>query len=247
MSISYDKFPPEVIEKLGNYVYRLIDPRNGETFYVGRGVGNRVFAHVRGELNSRAADYDEVSLKIQTIRAIKIAGLEVIHIIHRHGMSEEIAKVVEAALIDAFPGLTNIVLGAGSNDFGPANVREIITNYSAKEAVLDKKCLLININRSINSLELYDATRYAWRLNPKKAERARYVLAVSQGIIREVFIAEKWLVANETNFPGFPNALGRYGFVGYPAPESIQQEFRDLRIPEGYRSGGSNPIRYTYD
>jgi len=43
-----DSFPPEVIEKLKTYVYRLIDPRNGET-YVGKGKGNRVFAHIRGE------------------------------------------------------------------------------------------------------------------------------------------------------------------------------------------------------
>ena len=39
-------FSPEVCEKLGYYVYRLIDPRNGQTFYVGKGKGNRVFAHV---------------------------------------------------------------------------------------------------------------------------------------------------------------------------------------------------------
>ena len=35
-----DTFTPEVQERLGYYVYRLIDPRNGETFYVGKGKGN---------------------------------------------------------------------------------------------------------------------------------------------------------------------------------------------------------------
>lgn len=44
-----DAFPAGVAEKLKTYVYRLIDPRNGETFYVGKGRGDRVFAHVRGE------------------------------------------------------------------------------------------------------------------------------------------------------------------------------------------------------
>ena len=38
--------PIEVQEELGNYVYRLIDPRNGETFYVGKGKGNRIYAHI---------------------------------------------------------------------------------------------------------------------------------------------------------------------------------------------------------
>ena len=42
-----DGFPPDVTAKLKTYVYRLIDPRNGETFYVGKGHGNRVSAHIR--------------------------------------------------------------------------------------------------------------------------------------------------------------------------------------------------------
>ena len=43
-------FTPDVIEQLNYYVYRLIDPRDGKTFYVGKGKGNRVFAHVNDEL-----------------------------------------------------------------------------------------------------------------------------------------------------------------------------------------------------
>jgi hypothetical protein len=38
-----DRFPPGVAAKLKYYVYRLIDPRNGETFYVGKGKEDRVF------------------------------------------------------------------------------------------------------------------------------------------------------------------------------------------------------------
>ena len=43
-------FKKGVAEELGFYVYRLIDPRNGQTFYVGKGRGDRVFAHINDEL-----------------------------------------------------------------------------------------------------------------------------------------------------------------------------------------------------
>jgi len=79
-----NKFPKEVIDELKYYVYRLIDPRNGETFYVGKGKGNRVFQHVIGAIKTD----DSTETKINTIREIMAAGLEVIHVIHRHGMSK---------------------------------------------------------------------------------------------------------------------------------------------------------------
>lgn len=45
-------FPLGVAEKLQTYVYRLIDPRDGETFYVGKGRGDRVFAHIREQVGA---------------------------------------------------------------------------------------------------------------------------------------------------------------------------------------------------
>jgi hypothetical protein len=41
------EFSNEVASQLNYYVYRLIDPRNGQTFYVGKGKGNRLFHHVQ--------------------------------------------------------------------------------------------------------------------------------------------------------------------------------------------------------
>ena len=52
-------FPSEVIKELNYYVYRLIDPRNGETFYVGKGKGNRVFEHLKTAIKND----DEVDLE----------------------------------------------------------------------------------------------------------------------------------------------------------------------------------------
>lgn len=248
MSNEILNFTSEVIEKLEYYVYRLVDPRNGETFYVGKGKGNRVFHHVRKE-KQYIEDYDEVSLKIKTIKQIEDADLQVIHIIHMHGMNEKTAKAVEAALIDAYPGLTNIMSGSGANDYGVANVKQIIDNYSAAEAIFEDKCLVIKINQTFNedNLSLYEATRFAWRIDVHRARRADYVLAVSQGIIRGVFLVNEWLAATETNFPGRPNIPDRFGFVGEEAPKTISDKYIKKRIPQKYRSkGASNPIMYSY-
>ena len=98
------EFPVEVIKKLKFYVYRLIDPRNGETFYVGKGQGNRMFQHSKGALTSKGIDGVSESNKMQKVRQIMAAGLHVIHVIHRPHMEESVATEVESALIDAYPG-----------------------------------------------------------------------------------------------------------------------------------------------
>ena len=66
-------FSKQVTDQLKYYVYRVIDPRNGETFYVGKGIGNRIFAHVKGALS---ADEDEITEKVLRIRQIRLDGFE---------------------------------------------------------------------------------------------------------------------------------------------------------------------------
>lgn len=237
-----DSFPPEVAEKLQYYVYRLIDPRNGETFYIGKGKGNRVFAHARGDIES-----DSLSEKMTRIRSIHIAGFDVAHVIHRHKLSEKTAFEVEAALIDAYPGITNIMDGHGNSDFGAMHSLEIIKRYSAETAEFEHKALLISVNRSAVENSLYEAIRYAWRLSQKKASQADVVLATVQGLIVGAFIAEEWLEAKPENFAGREAVDGRYGFIGYEAPIELKQLYVGKRIPDEFRKrGASNPIKYTW-
>lgn len=61
---SCERFPEEVCRKLGNYVYRLIDPRNGEIFYVGKGRNNRVFDHAAGLPNVADDDTQQLGAKL---------------------------------------------------------------------------------------------------------------------------------------------------------------------------------------
>ncbi len=145
-----EAFPADVVQKLKTYVYRLIDPRNGETFYIGKGQGNRVFAHIHAEQNLEG---DELDNKVKRIREIRLAGFEVAHVIHRHGMDEATAFEVESALIDAYPGLTNLAGGVGSNEFGAMHAKEIVRRYAAEPAVFQHKALLgcVDIHGSVMS------------------------------------------------------------------------------------------------
>nr|WP_330130382.1 hypothetical protein [Alkalimonas sp. MEB108] len=101
-------------------------------FYIGRGVGNRLFSHIRDELGK---DSDEVGDKLRQIREILLAGFEVSHVVHRHGMDVDVAKEVEAALIDAYPGLTNLIAGEDSGDRGAMHADEIVREYLAEPAI----------------------------------------------------------------------------------------------------------------
>ena len=239
-----ESFPSEVVDKLKTYVYRLIDPRNGETFYIGKGRGNRVFAHIRAE---QKLDGDELGNKLKRIREIRVAGFEVAHVIHRHGMDAKTAVEVEAALIDAYPGLTNIVGGTGSSDCGTMHDMEIISRYCAEPAVFHRKALLISINRSAAETSLYEATRYAWKVRKSKAKKAEVVLATVRGLIVGAFVAHDWLEATAANFPGHEDAPGRLGFVGKDAPVEISNLYVGKRVPDEYRKpGAANPIKYTW-
>lgn len=243
-----DNFPDEVSERLKAYVYRLIDPRNGETFYVGKGRGNRVFAHIRADVpNGSEANGDDNDNKLERIRAIQRAGLEVNHVIHRHGMDDDTAYQVEAALMDAYPGLTNIAGGTDSGDLGVMHSKEVIARYSAEPAEFQDKALLITVNRSAPEVGLYEATRFAWKINQKRATEAEVVLPVIRGIIVGAFIPDQWLEATTENFPGREAALGRFGFIGHEAPQKYHDRYVGKRIPPEYqRKGAANPVKYTW-
>lgn len=243
-------FSKAVADKLGCYVYRLIDPRNGQTFYVGKGTGNRVFEHARDKLAKAELEADEsLTNKLETIRAIHGSYLEVIHVIHRHGMTDDVAREVEAALIDAYPEESNIVGGLDSDKRGPRNAKQIIELYEAPSAIFHHKSILINVSRTRDGRRLYDAVRYAWKLNPQRA-KGRLILAFDRGLIIGTFIAKEWLEATPENFPGFPiipdNKRPRWGFYGEEASEEVKKVYLRRRLPDDMRKRGIQaPVLYA--
>jgi hypothetical protein len=203
-----------------------------------------VFAHIRAE---KSLDGDELDNKMTRIRKIHLAGFEVGHVVHRHGMDEKTAFEVEAALMDAYPGLTNVAGGVGNNDFGAMHAREVVQRYAAEPAVFKHRALLISVNRTAEEKSLYEATRYAWKINKTKADRAEVVLATLRGLIVGAFVAEEWLPATPEHFPGREPVPGRFGFVGREAPADMTDLYVKRSVPDLYRKrGAANPIKYTW-
>ena len=244
-----NKFPEEAFETLGYYVYRLIDPRNNKTFYVGKGCRNRVFAHVNEELrfyeNVDDVEFveDEVSAKMQTIHDIRKAGLEVRHVIHRYGMEEKEALEVEAALIDVYSELGELTNEQSGHDAdrGMVDTDELICSLEAPEYEEPDNINYIIIKTTERAIDnngsLYEATRRAWRLGLNKVKNIKYVLATMQGIVKEVYEVDSWFDSEEPE---------RVEFHGHIAPEQIRNLFINKKIPSEYRKRGlANPALYS--
>ena len=227
------------IEKLEYYVYLLIDPRDNEVFYVGKGKGGRITAHIFGarEGGTRATD------KVKRIRDIEDAGLEVKHDVLRHGLSEREALEVESAVIDLIgkDNLTNLMKGHHSRDRGLMTLEEIEIMYGAKEAAFEEPAILININalyrRDMSVSEIYEATRQSWKISTGRAEGIRIVCSVYHGIIREVFFVHRWYRP--------PDANGRAVFEGERATEDIRKKYLHKSVAKYWTKGAQGPIRYA--
>ena len=115
------------------------------------------------------------------------------------------------------------------------------------------RALLIKINQQYREgasvEELYEATRYCWKVSKSRAEKAEVILAVYQGEIKAAFIADEWLEATTENFPDRgPEEPGRFGFNGHEASSDVQELYVGKRIPDKYTQyGAANPVHYTYD
>ena len=202
-------FSQKVQEELGYYVYCLVDPRDKKIFYIGKGVGNRVFAHA-----CDALEYEDVSTeKLEKIREIIKSGHEVEHYILRHKLTEEDALTVESVLIDFLTYqefnteslLTNIVAGHHQWNEGIKTVDQIMQIYDCKPLLLKPghKLLMVNLNRTymkkseggmrVNS-DLYEITRKYWKVSKYNADQIDYLLGVYKGVVRCVLKpTTKWL------------------------------------------------------
>lgn len=89
------------------YVYGLIDPRNREVFYVGKGQGGRMYHHVNDVKNGSVCN----EKKTARIKEILESGAEVEYSVFSTFESESLALDYERLKIGEYENLTNIMAG----------------------------------------------------------------------------------------------------------------------------------------
>lgn len=226
------KFSDDTVESLRNYVYIYRDPITGHVFYVGRGKGNRCFAHLDDSGESR---------KNEVINRLRTSGLEPIIDILRSGLSENQAKLLEASVIDllGLNVLTNGVRGHHEGTVSRESARSIIEAQDAKRVQIQDRAILIRINREyrdeMSNSDLYDVTRNSWQVGPR-SEEADYAMAVYRGIVKEVFKIHEWHKVRGSR---------RREFIGEKAPETVRKKYVGKAVRHYFGKGSQNPIKYV--
>ncbi len=242
-------FPQQVIEQIGIYVYGLKDPRTNRYFYIGKGQGNRVYQHL-------ALDDSESNPKTDLIKDIRAEGYEPTFDVIRWGLSkkeEAVAFAIEAAIIDTLnvDQLSNLVRGHGRGaGFGMLSADQIKEKFQGEDFVSREPCIAFKLNRmwtpDLTVEELYEATRKMWRIGARR-NRAEFALAVSYGIVREVykigyFSGESRWEPFTRNRDGKPFKTKRWGFVGSVAEDL--QHIVNTKVSHLPNAVGQNPVFY---
>ena len=242
-----DKFLPGVGSELKYYVYRLIDPRDGQTFYVGKGQDDRVFAHIQ-QSTKLGQNHKDDDLKRDIIGDIVSDGLEVIHVIHRHGIEDEqTAFLVESVLIDAYPGLTNKTKGKGSREYGSTHAKVLNRRHAPDYIDFgDDPTMVIKVNQeSIDSKNgnIYEATRGGWEVSgPRVNGTPHIVLSILIPDNRCIGVfqvdANSWRTCDYNR--------RRMEFDGREANDEVRSRYLDKFLPEGFnKRGAQKPFRYS--
>lgn len=243
------EFKPSVISELQFYVYCLVDPRDNRIFYIGKGCGNRVFQHANDAIST-----NDDNLRLEIIRDIISKGYSVKYFIIRHKLTEAVAYQIESTLIDFLTFkdfnlttvLTNIQSGYHQWNEGIKSIEDIIALYDCNplNVVGSDRLMIVKLNKTYEGKSsekiyqrdsMYEKVRKYWKLNPEKARRVDFVLAVFKGIVRAVYKPDEWYAVQDPNlFSGT-----RYVFEG---KEIKNSPYLNKDVSEYVK--GMNPVQY---
>ena len=195
------EFDPGVTENLGYYVYQLLSPLDRRVMYVGKGVGNRIHAHV---VWAKVAE-DEKSRAIRECR--EAWGRDPFHIVVAHGLEEREAFLLEAVLIETHrgPHLLNRVRGHGHADMF-LDAEDLNARYSARTLRaedIQSPTIFVSLNGGKvpgaaypnikgDEAKLRERVLGIWKVADWRANKLLQVAGVYGGIVRVVYGVSGW-------------------------------------------------------
>jgi len=251
------RWRPGVAEQLHYYVYLLIDPRHEKPFYVGKGSGDRCFAHVE-EAHKTEKDSSKDYPKLRTIREIERTGQVRIELL-RWGLEgpegEQTALAIEAAVLDLrLPGLNNRVSGQARGK-GQISAEEADITLGATPANFDPehRLMLVRVARQfrveMDEEALYVATRQWWRIGADRMKLGtprspEWAMAVYKGVVRAVYKIERWRPPSARQVAANPRLKGRWAFTGKLDSE-MTARYAGREVLAKLPVSAQNPIRYV--
>lgn len=224
-------FDASAQERLGYYVYGLLDPRDvtsKKPFYIGKGKGNRVFSHAQGlhdEIRIIEDESGALSAKESLIADIIKNGHAVTHIIFRYGLSEDEAFSLEAAIIDIVDymhpeTLTNVQGGHGRQQ-GIMTADELLLTFNTTPVNPSKAypiVFLFPIHKALRAgATVYNATRSSWRVSQVlQGYKDAIGVGLDGGIEKGSFLIDAWHPVSGTN---------RHEFTGTEIPDFSNTNF----------------------
>ena len=238
-----------VWDSLDFYVYGYVDPRDESIRYIGKGTGNRAIVHMKDKSDSE---------KTRWINLLKQIGLRPRIDILARNLSEKQSLRIERTLIDTIGigenRLTNKVRGQGVST-GREPIEEIALRHNPRKLEIHHEVLLVRLNKhfrpGLSNLQLYDLTRGVWGVNRKRIQSVEFVLALANGLVRGVFTPESWHPAGSTQYVHVPRDdvdsdefVGRWEFLGSPAPHKIQELYLGRDASSSFKHGNANSFGY---
>ena len=220
---------PDAIQ---SYVYALEDPRDNKIFYIGKGVGNRVFEHAKDARKQTNASSEKLNL----IKEINKQGFEVKSYVIKYGLSDEEAISYEAVTIETLNkfghNLTNIVAGHHTeNLFLSTNEVEVKLGLK-KIRRLPTNSIILYINdknfKKGNSIaEIYEAAKEAWVIGKDKRDLIEYVIVENKGVVIAMFKLTEWYAVVTGKWIN-ENKKTKWGFKGISVND---REFMNKKLP----------------
>ncbi len=135
--------------------------------------------------------------------------------------------------------------------FGRVSARELIEKKSARPVKVKEDAILIRINRlyssNLNALQLYEVTRGARKLSLRRY-RAKYAMAVYQGIVKEVYRIDRWVPAGFLEYKTRKSEefkkRERWEFAG-EVDRELSRRYVGKSVRKYLRENNQNPVKYV--